>query len=194
MIRSSGTGIALAAVLSLTVAQVSADANGAAAPVQAPQPAPELAEYLQPIVGNWLCTTTFAAGAFGTDSAPVKAVSKLKIAKGEALLGGFFYRGEVVFPKSKEMPMQMSGVFYIGYEPASRQVVSVTLDNAGTIMMGAGRILGAVASWTGEGYMNGKKVKTRETFTKTGPKELTHKIEADLGKGFQVLAEDLCKK
>jgi hypothetical protein len=37
-------------------------------------------------------------------------------------------------------------------------------------------------------------MKTRETFTKVGPKELSHKFEGDMGKGFQLMGEDVCKK
>jgi hypothetical protein len=42
--------------------------------------------------------------------------------------------------------------------------------------------------------MMGKKVKTRETTTKDDPKHVTHKFEVDMGKGFQLMGEDVCKK
>ena len=49
-------------------------------------------------------------------------------------------------------------------------------------------------TFVGESYMMGQKVKTRETMTKKGPKEVEHKFEADMGKGFQVIGTDVCKK
>jgi hypothetical protein len=90
--------------------------------------------------------------------------------------------------------MTMSGLFYIGYEPGTKQVTSVSIDNMGAISMGVGPLNATTASWTGEGYMMGTKMKTRESFTKVGPKELSHKFEGDMGKGFQLMGEDVCKK
>ncbi len=159
-----------------------------------PKPSPELDAFMKDVLGSWSCTTTFAPGAFGPGSPEIKATAKIKFAKGEAILGGFFYRGEFAVPKSKTVPMSMTGLFYVGYEPGTKQVTNVSIDNMGAISMGAGPLTATSASWTGEGYMMGTKMKTRETFTKVGPKEIAHKFEADMGKGFQVMGEDVCKK
>ena len=40
----------------------------------------------------------------------------------------------------------------------------------------------------------GQKMKTRETMTRKSPKEVEHKFEADMGKGFQVMGTDICTK
>jgi hypothetical protein len=42
--------------------------------------------------------------------------------------------------------------------------------------------------------MMGMKVETRETMTKVDPKNVTHEMEVDRGKGFQTMGEDTCKK
>jgi hypothetical protein len=158
-----------------------------------PAPAPELAEFMKDVLGSWSCNTTFPAGAMGPGSPEVKVNVKVKFSKDQAL-GGFFYKGEYKMTKSKEMPMAFAGLFYMGYEPASKQVTNVAVDNTGAVSMGVGPLTATTASWSGEGYMMGKKVKTRETMTKDGPKQLTHKMEVDMGKGFQVMGEDVCKK
>ena len=45
-----------------------------------------------------------------------------------------------------------------------------------------------------DGHMMGQKVKVRETMQKKGDKEVVHKFEVDMGKGFQPVGEDDCKK
>lgn len=158
-----------------------------------PTPAPELAEFMKDVVGSWNCTTTMPPGAMGPGSPELKVSVKVKFSK-DATLGGFFYKGEYKMAKSKELPMAFAGLFYMGYEPASKQVTNVSVDNTGAISMGVGPLTATTASWSGDGYMMGKKVKTRETMIKDGPKQITHKMEVDMGKGFQLMGEDVCKK
>jgi hypothetical protein len=180
----------------LGVATAAAAADPAAAPAEAaapPKPAPELVEYMKDMVGNWSCSTIFAPGAFGPGSPEVKATAKVKMTK-EAALGGFFYKGEYAVAKSKTVPMAFTGIFYLGYDAGTKQMLNVSVDNTGAAYMGMGPIAGNVASWTGEGYMMGAKVKIRETMTKIDPKNVVHKFEVDMGKGFQAMGEDTCKK
>jgi hypothetical protein len=169
-------------------------ASAGAPAMEAPKPAPELDEFMKGLVGSWNCETTFAEGAMGPGSAEVKTKSKIKISKGEPFLAGFFYRGEFSLPKSKTVPMQMAGLFYLGYEPGTRQIISLAVDSMGAASMALGPISGDAATWTGDSYMMGKKMKMRESITKVGPKELKHRYEADTGKGFQLWGEDICKK
>jgi len=37
-------------------------------------------------------------------------------------------------------------------------------------------------------------VKTRESIVKSGPKQLVHTFEVDMGTGFQKMGQDDCKK
>ena len=73
-------------------------------------------------------------------------------------------------------------------------------DDAGSAVapeemgQGAGKITDGVATYSGEAYMMGMKMKTRETMGAKGPKEGFHKLEIDLGKGFTLMGEDNCKK
>jgi hypothetical protein len=163
----------------------------AAEPVHAP--APELVNFMKDMLGTWTCATTFMPGAFGPGSPEQKATAKVKFSK-EPKLAGFFYRGEYAIPKSKEMPTPMSGIFYLGYDSGFKQIITVGVDSMGGASMGTGPLTETTATWTGDSYMMGKKVKVRETMTKTGPKQLTHLFETDTGKGFQKVGEDICKK
>jgi hypothetical protein len=191
MKRALSLGTLLGSMMSLAVAQAQEPAAGA--PPAPPKPAPELVEYMKDLLGTWTCTTTFAPGAFGPGSPEVKATSKVKMSK-EGALGGFFYKGEYSVPKSKTVPMAFNGIFYLGYDPGSKQILNVSMDNTGAAYLGAGPLSGNVATWTGEGYMMGAKAKVRETMTKTDAKNVTHKFEVDMGKGFAPMGEDVCKK
>ena len=186
--------VCLATVLgSMAVAAAAGAADQAPEAAGPPKPAAELVDYMKDLLGNWTCATTFAPGAFGPGSPEVKATAKVKMSK-ENALGGFFYRGEYNVAKSKSVPMAFAGIFYLGYEPATKQIVNLSMDNTGAAYMGVGPIAGNVVSWSGDGYMGGSKIKIRESMTKTDPKNVVHKYEVDMGKGFQVMGEDLCKK
>ena len=88
----------------------------------------------------------------------------------------------------------LSGVMQLGFDPGSNQLTVVGYDSMGGSNFGAGTISGDTAVLTEEGYAMGMKVKMRETMTKKGPKEVYHKYEGDMGKGFQLMGEDTCKK
>ena len=185
-------GSLLFAMASISGGASAAETHGAegAGP---PKPAPELVEYMKDILGIWTCATTFPAGAMGPGSPEIKATAKVKLSK-EPALGGFFYRGEYAIAKSKAMPMAFAGIFYLGYDAGSKQITNVSVDNMGSISMGAGPMTGDTISWSGEGYMMGSKAKVRESMTKVSPKQVTHKFEVDMGKGFQPMGEDVCKR
>jgi Protein of unknown function (DUF1579) len=197
MTKLLARGSLLSATLSasLAVTPVMAEDKPAGDAAGPPKPAPELAAFMKDLVGGtWTCTTTFAPGAFGPGSPEVKATNtKVKMTKDPAL-DGFFYRGEYSVPKSKTVPMAFAGVFFLGYEPGTKQITNVSMDNTGAVYMGTGPLTEKTASWNAEGYMMGTKVKVRETMTKVGPKEVTHKFEVDMGKGYQPMGEDVCKR
>jgi hypothetical protein len=140
--------------------------------------------------GTWKCETKFAAGAMGPGSPEVTAKSTAKFKKE---YGGFSYHGEYALAKSKTMPA-LSGVMQLGFDPGSNQLTVVGYDSMGGSNFGSGTISGDTAVLTEEGYAMGMKVKMRETMVKKGPKEVYHKYEGDMGKGFQLMGEDSCKK
>ena len=169
-----------------------AAAAAPAAPAGPPMPAPakELESFMKGFEGSWRCSTKFAAGAMGPGSPEMNVTSTVRIAK---QYGGMSWHGEYSLPRSKAMPA-MSGVFQVGYDPGSAQATIVTYDNMGSATMGAGPISGDTVTFTEDAYMMGAKSKLRETMTKRAPKEILHKFEVDMGKGFQTMGEDDCKK
>jgi hypothetical protein len=174
-------------------APMAAAAAKPAAPAAMPKPTPskELEAFMKPYEGSWKCDTKFDAGAFGPGSPEMNVKSTVKFKKD---LDGFAYKGEYEIKKQKGFDMPMKGVLYIGYDPGSMQVVATSVDNMGGIGMGAGKIVADVLTYTSEQYMMGMKMKSRDTMASKGPKEISHKMEMDMGKGFMPVGEDSCKK
>jgi hypothetical protein len=164
----------------------------AAAPAAPPMPAPskDLETFMKGFEGHWKCDTKFAAGSMGPGSPEVTAKSTVKIKKE---FGGFSWHGEYNLPKSKTMPA-MSGVFQIAHDSGSSQATIIGYDSMGSSFMGAGPMSGESVTFIEDGYMMGAKTKVRETMAKKGPKEVSHLYEVDMGRGFQPMGEDSCKK
>jgi hypothetical protein len=161
-----------------------------AAPPAMPTPSKELEAFMKGFEGSWKCDTKFAAGSMGPGSPEMTGKSTVKFKKEFA---GFSWHGDYSIPKSKAMPA-MSGVLQISYDPGTNHVVLVGYDSMGSAFFGSGAIAGDTLVVNEDGYMMGMKMKLRETMTKRGPKEAYHKYEADMGKGFQMMGEDTCKK
>ena len=168
-----------------------APAAAAAPPPAKPTPSKELEAFMKPFEGSWKCDTKFVAGAFGPGSPEVTAKSTVKFKKD---FEGMFYRGDYEIKKQKGVDMGMKGTFYIGWDPGSQQVIVAGVDSTGGLGTGAGKITDGTATYTGESYMMGMKLKTRETMGTKSPKEGFHKLEIDMGKGFALMGEDNSKK
>jgi hypothetical protein len=163
-------------------------APAAGAPMTPPKPSPELDAAYKGMEGNWKCDTTFAANAMGPGSPEVKAKTTIKFKKD---LGGFWYRGDYEVKKTKDFP-GMKGTVYLGQD--GKQLLTTNIDATGGMTSGTGTASGDTVTFTEEGHMMGQKVKTRETLLKKSDKEIVHKFEVDMGKGFQPMGEDDCKK
>ena len=141
--------------------------------------------------GNWKCDTTFLAGAMGPGSPEMKAKTEVKFKK-EA--GGFWYRGEYKMKKTKTSPA-LAATIMLGYDAAAKAAVSVSYDSLGSFWVE--HAPGATAdkiTFVGDGQMNGMKAKVRETMTVKDPKTVEHTFDIDMGRGFQGLGTDVCKK
>ena len=167
--------------------------KAAAAPAMVPTPSPELDTLYKALEGSWKCETVMAAGSAGPGSPEMNVKSTVKISKAKDL-SGFWYRGEYEIKKSKTAP-GFKGTFMLGYDDKSKTAIDLSYDNMGSASLATStNATPDSVTFMGESYMMGMKVKTRETMTKKGPKEVEHKFEADMGKGFQVLGTDDCKK
>jgi hypothetical protein len=156
-------------------------------------PPPELDTLFKAWEGTWKCDTTFAANAMAPGSPEMKVKGTAKIKKDKDL-GGFVYRGIYEVKKTKTSP-GLRGEFVLAYDSGSKSAVMTSVDNMGSIGIAtAPTASGDTFTFTGDGYMMGQKVRTRESFTKKGDKGMEHKYEVDMGKGFMAIGMDDCKK
>jgi hypothetical protein len=168
-------------------------APGATGAMPTPTPSKELESFMKPIEGTWKCETKMMAGSMGPSSPEATVKSTAKFARDKDS-NGMWYRGEYSMPASKGAP-PMSGQMMIGYDDTAKQLKVLSWDNMGSASMGVGTMTADTLTWSGESTMPmGQKMKFRDTLTKTGPKTVTHRVEADQGKGFQLMAEDTCTK
>ncbi|HMI90621.1 MAG TPA: hypothetical protein VK509_04620 [Polyangiales bacterium] len=165
----------------------------AAAPALPPPPKPpaELDEGFKYFTGNWKCDTKMPAGSMGPGSPEVLGKSTVSFKKVEK---GWYYQGSYVMKKTKTMP-GYKGTFLISYQPVAKMFAITSSDDMGGAAYETSTgFAGDTITFVGEGFMMGQKVKIRETMTRGPDKGATHKYEADMGKGFQVMGEDSCKK
>ena len=167
-----------------------APAAAPAAPPPPPTPAPELTAFAKNFEGSWKCESKFPAGAMGPGSPESSGKSTVSIKKD---LNGFWYKGLYEIKKSKTMP-GMKAQFSMGYDPGSKQVLLTGTDNMGSGWFAGGPIQGDSVTTVGDMFMMGMKSKVRESMSKKSDKEVFHKLEIDMGKGFQTVGEDTCKK
>jgi hypothetical protein len=152
-----------------------------------PQPPPEL-DQLKWMEGIWRCEGKAPAGPMGPERG-YKAAMKIK-----RELDGFWYAGEYEQKKSKENPMAIKARSFLGYDPVTKKVVSVGVDNVGGALQQTGTLEPDKVSTTGEGSMGGQKVGFREVITKTGDRSLTWHGEVRMGKDWIVIGDDSCKR
>ena len=167
-----------------------APAAAPAAPPAPPTPAPELTAFAKNFEGSWKCDSKFPAGAMGPGSPEMAGKSTVSIKKD---LNGFWYKGLYEIKKSKTVP-GMKAQFSFGYDPGGKQVLLTGTDSMGSGWFAGGPIQGDSVTTVGDMFMMGMKAKVRDTMSKKSDKEVFHKIEIDMGKGFQSIGEDTCKK
>jgi len=153
-------------------------------------PSTELEAFMRGFEGNWKCETKFSAGSAGPGSQAATAKTDMTIKKE---FDGFSWHGEFKLAKTTTTSAT-SGVFQIGYAAGTKQATFLSYDSVGSAMMGAGTLAGDAVTFNEEGFLKGVKVKVRETLAKKGPRKLHHKVEVEQGKGYQLMAEDICTK
>jgi hypothetical protein len=168
-----------------------ADPKPAATAPAAPNPPAELDALFKGYAGSWTCDTTYPAGSMGPGTPETRTRSTVSFRKD---LGGMWYRGDYDTRRTKATP-PFRGIFYLGYDPTMKAALLGGVDSMGSVSMAvAPAAAGDTITFTGEAFLPGQKVKTRETMSRKGPRELEHRYEVDTGNGLQVMVIDVCKK
>ena len=145
-----------------------------------PHPPPQIDTLMKRWEGNWSCDNA--------NQGKVTVNMKKE-------MGGFWYVGEYVGTGTKAAPPIRSAVVF-GYDTGAKAPIMLRYDNMGTVVLSMA--LGATPDkqvFVGEAHMlGGKTAKFRDTMVWKSANEMEHTFEMDLGKGYQALPIDVCKK
>jgi hypothetical protein len=153
-----------------------------------PRPAPEMAN-LKYFAGTWKCTGDSPAGPFGPAH---KTQSSLTL---KSDLDGFWYAGSMAEMKTASNPHPVKGMLHIGYDAGAKQYVQLWIDNFGSrsVEMSPGWE-GDTIAFTGEQDVMGEKATAKDTLTKKGANEFTHKFELTMKGENHVIVDETCKR
>jgi Protein of unknown function (DUF1579) len=171
-----------------------AAAPAAAAPAPAvapapPAPAPEMAQ-LNVFLGTLHCTGTQSASQFGPEHPTVTVV------RGRADLNGFWMTVRYNERKTKQNPLPFHAIYQMGYDANAKQLTLTEVDNFG------GHAAQTASGWdsdkltfTGDYTYAGGKLGARDTYTKSGDKQMDHlgEIQGSDGK-WMTLDQETCKR
>jgi hypothetical protein len=163
-------------------------ATSAAAQEGPPKPAPELAN-LKFFAGSWTCSGDSPAGPFG----PAHKTQSTLTLKSD--LDGFWYAGTMTEMKTASNPHPVKGMLHLGYDTGEKQFVQVWVDNTGSrsVQMSPGWE-GDSISFTGEQVVMGEKATAKDTITKKGAREFTHKFELTMKGETHTIVDETCKR
>jgi hypothetical protein len=159
-----------------------------AAAQEVPKPAPELAN-LKFFAGSWSCSGDSPAGPFG----PAHKTQSTVTLKSD--LDGFWYAGKMTEMKTASNPHPVKGMLHLGYDTGEKQFVQVWVDNTGSrsVQMSPGWE-GDSISFTGEQVVMGEKATAKDTITKKGAREFTHKFELTMKGETHTIVDETCKR
>ena len=142
-----------------------------------PKPAPEMAN-LKYFAGTWSCSGDSPAGPFGPAH---KTQSTLSL---KADLDGFWYDGTMSEMKTASNPHPVKGMLHIGYD-----------DNFGShATQTSPGWEGDTIVFTGEQDVMGEKATAKDTLTKKGANQFTHKFELTMKGERHVIVDETCKR
>jgi hypothetical protein len=151
-----------------------------------PKPAPELSQIAY-FEGSWSCQGKMNESPMGP-AGPMQSTADIK-----KDLGGFWQSG-VIKGTMKGMP-PMEGRFHATYDPAAKQFVMLWVDNMGAWSQSTSSgWKGDTIVYEGESHMGAQKMRSRDTFTRSGPGSLKHSWELEIKGKWTALGEETCKK
>jgi hypothetical protein len=144
---------------------------------------------LKYFAGTWSCSGDSPAGPFG----PAHKTQSTLTLKSD--LDGFWYAGTMTEMKTASNPHPVKGMLHLGYDTGEKQFVQVWIDNTGSrsVQMSPGWE-GDNISFNGEQVVMGEKATAKDTITKKGAKEFTHKFELTMKGQTHTIVDETCKK
>lgn len=172
----------------ITIGLLSVSLSVAGSPQQQgpPKPAPEMSQ-LAYFEGSWTCSGKMVESPMGPAGAMTSTANIRKD------LGGHFQTGMIKGTMANMPPFE--GRFNSTYDTGMKQFVMMWVDNMGgwSQSMSTGWT-GDAMVYEGEGHMAGQTMKSRDTFTKSGPASMKHAWEMQMNGTWALLGEETCTK
>jgi len=151
-----------------------------------PKPAPEMAQ-LAYFEGMWTCN----GKSFETPMGPAGTMKSTADIRKE--LNGHFQSGTIKGSMANMPPFE--GRFHATYDTGMKQFVMLWVDNmGGRAESTSSGWKGDTLSYEGEGHMGGQTMKSRDTFTKSGPTSMKHAWEMQIDGKWMPAGEETCTK
>jgi hypothetical protein len=180
-IRSVAAGLLTVSLAAVGAAQPPAAQQGP------PKPAPEMSQ-LAYFEGTWSCSGKMFENPMGS---PAGAMTSTAVVRKD--LNGFFQTGTIKGTMPKQPPFE--GRFNETYDSATKQFVMLWVDNMGGWAQSASSgWRGDTIVYEGDTHIGGQTMKSRDTFTKSGPAAMTHSWEAQMNGKWMPIGEETCKK
>ena len=174
------TGLSAAALMTL------AFATGGSAQQGPPKPAAEMSQVAY-FEGVWTCTGKILPSPMGP-AGDVKSTATI-----QNDLNGHFQSGTIKGTMTGQPPFE--GRFNATYDTGSKQFVMLWVDNmGGWSQTTSSGWKGDVMIYEGDSHMAGQTMRSRDTFTKSGPTSMKHTWEAQMGGKWTPLGDETCTK
>ena len=174
------TGLAAVGFLTASFAAVGSAQQGP------PKPAPEMAQMAY-FEGTWTCTGKMFESPMG----PAGTMTSTAVIRKD--LNGHFQTGTIKGSSPNQPPFE--GRFNATYDPGMKQHVMLWVDNMG------GWSQSATTGWKGDelvyegdAHMAGQTMKSRDTFTKSGPASMKHAWEMQTKGKWMPVGDETCTK
>ena len=161
-------------------------APGAAQAQGPPKPASEMAQVAY-FEGTWTCSGKM----FESPMSPAGTMTgSVEVRKD---LNGHFQSGTIK-GSSPNMP-PFEGRFHLTYDSGMKRFVMLWVDNmGGWSQSSSSGWKGDVLVYEGDAHMGGHTMKSRDTFTRSGPASMKHTWEAQMDGKWMPLGEETCTK
>ena len=174
------TSLTAVAVVTVAFATVGSAQQGP------PKPAPEMTQVAY-FEGTWSCSGKM----FETPMGPAGPMTSTAVIRKD--LGGHFQSGTIKGTAPKQPPFE--GRFHVTYDPGLKQFVMLWVDNmGGWAQSSAAGWKGDTMIYEGEGHMAGQTMKSRDTFTRSGPTAMKHTWEMQVNGKWMPAGEETCQK
>jgi hypothetical protein len=154
--------------------------------MEMPKPPAEMAQ-LKFFDGNWTCEGTAPDSPMGPGGKMRSSV------RSQQDLGGFWQTGTVRATMAGGPSVE--GRFHLTYDAGPKQYVMLWVDSMGAYShQTASGWEGDTIVFTGDAAMGGKRMRSRDTFVKTGDGSFKHSAEMQMDGNWTPTFEETCRK